>query len=158
MKQIKIWFIIMGILLATNLSMAADRGIPGDVENIIKQNASIEYPNDYKMQLSVIKKESEAYWVLQNSKPNDIYYQVFDEIKANAEKKYPEKYDTQLYSVKKDVNAYRQIENFKVSDIGISWPVFFKIKESAQGKYPGQYDMQLYEIKNEIKAYLKINR
>lgn len=79
-----------------------------NVEEIIKAKAKSEYPDDYAMQVYMIKEQREAVKALKIP-PTDIPKEVFERIRQSAADQYPNDFSMRVYIEKEQLDAYREL-------------------------------------------------
>ena len=96
------------------------------IEDEIKEFAYREYPNDYKMQKYIYKKQLSAY--------RYIISVTDKEVKEFAYREYPNDYSMQKYVYDKQISAKQYMRS--VGDA--------EVKQIAFRQYPNDYSMQKY--------------
>jgi hypothetical protein len=79
-----------------------------NVDKIIKAKAESEYPDDFSMQVYIIKEQKDAVKALQNL-PQDIPKNIFEKIRQSAADQYPNDFSMRLYIEKEQIEAYREL-------------------------------------------------
>jgi hypothetical protein len=124
---------------------------PEDVLTHIKTAAKQEYPDDNRMQLFTIKKESQAYLDVRAYTDPNLPADILVSVLSAAKAEYPNEYSMQLFTIKKEVEAYYAVQSYSAP--GVPDDILAKIMATTQADYPSEYSMQLYTIKKEIDAY-----
>ena len=77
----------------------------------IKRLANNNYPDDYSMQVYLIKNQEEAVRSLKKSNFPDIPRDIYEKIRLRALRDYPNDFEMQFYIVENQVNDYRELKN-----------------------------------------------
>lgn len=80
-----------------------------NVDEIIKENAEKEWPDDFHMQGYSIDKQQKAIKVLQKGRPEDIPQKHFESIRKKAALEWPDDFHMRAYEEEKQFNALRKL-------------------------------------------------
>lgn len=86
--------------------------IPGNINNQIKADAKLEWPNDYQMQAYEIKNQSNAYTSLDKlfrKGYKGVPFNIVRDILKRSKKKWDRDYQMQLYETNNQIESYIDI-------------------------------------------------
>jgi hypothetical protein len=75
----------------------------------VKDMCERQWPGDYQMQEYCIRKQGEAYYILQST-PQDVSFSIFEGIRAGCKREWGGDYQMREYCERKQVEAYRAIQ------------------------------------------------
>lgn len=93
----------------TNIPETED--IFSNSENLIKEKAKAEWPDDYQMQLHEIEKQQAAVRDLKKGGPSDLTDEEFERIRSKAMAEWPNDFQMWLYEEQKQIEGLRKLRN-----------------------------------------------
>lgn len=100
-------------LLQENIDMQdSNMNISDNVMATIKKKATNDYPDDYSMQLYIIKEQLEAYKQILEYGTSNIDKEVLYRIRQKAINDYPDDYSMQIYVIKEQVESFMEITKY----------------------------------------------
>jgi len=82
-----------------------------DADKVIKQQAEIEWKDDYNMRIHYIEEQRAAIEILKKGKPADLTEIEFSRIRERAEHEWPLDYNMRLYEESQQIESLRKLKN-----------------------------------------------
>jgi len=125
-----------------------------EVNTVIKNHCSKEWPNDFNMRAYCQEQQTEGYNELLKSAPIGMSASDFQKIKSLCEEEWETDYNMRAYCEEQQIDGYNQL--LKTKPTGISDSDFQTIKKECQSEWPNDFNMRAYCEDQQVDGWMAI--